>query len=109
METFSSNPSIKLFEEGKWLLAVTSFEASNSVFNVTDENNSFSNTTPAHWSSEIVEEIINQLKNYQSVDLKTITNYMLKKFKKGTRIVMENSGFNLAGFDQFKGQKLARL
>ena len=22
---------------------------------------------------------------------------------------MENSGFNLAGFDQFKGQKLARL
>ena len=47
--------------------------------------------------------------NYQSVDLETITNYMLKKFKKGTRIVMENSGFNLASFDQFKGQKLARL
>ena len=47
--------------------------------------------------------------NYQSVDLKLITNYMLKKFKKGTRIVMENSGFDLAGFDQFEGQKLARL
>ena len=61
METFSSNPSIKLFEEGKWLLAVTSFEASNFVFNVTDENNSFSITTPANWSSEIVEAIINQL------------------------------------------------
>ena len=61
METFSSNPSIKLFEEGKWLLAVTSFEASNFVFNVTDENNSFSITKPAHWSSEIVEAIINQL------------------------------------------------
>ena len=54
METFSSNPSINLFEEDKRLLAVTSFEASNSVFNVTDENNSFSITTPAHWSSEIV-------------------------------------------------------
>ena len=61
METFSSKPSINLFEEGKWLLAVTSFEASNSVFNVTDENNSFSITTPAHWSSEIVEKFINQL------------------------------------------------
>ena len=61
METFSSNPSINLFEEGRWLLAVTSFEASNSVFNVTDENNSFSITTPAHWISEIVEEIFNQL------------------------------------------------
>ena len=61
METFSSNPSINLFEEGKWLLAVTSFEATHSVLNVTDENNSFSITAPAHWSSEIVEEIINQL------------------------------------------------
>ena len=61
METFSSNPSIDFFEEGKWLLAVTSFEATISVLNENDENNSFSNTTPAHWSSEIVEETINQL------------------------------------------------
>ena len=28
-------------KEGKWLLAVTVFEATNSVFNITDENNSF--------------------------------------------------------------------
>ena len=61
MERFSSNPSVNLIEEDKWLLAVTRFEASNSVFNVTDENKSFSDTTPAHWSSEIVEEIINLL------------------------------------------------
>ena len=64
METFSSNRSIIFFEEGKWFLAVTSFEASNSVFNVTDENNSFSITTPAHWSSAIVEEIITQLNEF---------------------------------------------
>ena len=42
METFSFNPPIKLSEEGKWLLAVTSFEATNSVFKITDENNRFS-------------------------------------------------------------------
>ena len=51
MDTFSSNPSINFFEEGKWLLAVTSFgsvEATNSVLNVTDENNRSSITTPAH-------------------------------------------------------------
>ena len=39
METFSFNPPINLSEEGKWLLAVTSFEATNSVFNITSENN----------------------------------------------------------------------
>ena len=32
MQNFSFNPSINLSEEGKWLLAVTSFECTNSVF-----------------------------------------------------------------------------
>ena len=40
MENFSFSPPINLFEEGKSLLAVTSFEATNSVFNITDKNNS---------------------------------------------------------------------
>ena len=42
MEPFSISPSINVSEEGKWLLAVTSFEATHSVFNITDEKNSFS-------------------------------------------------------------------
>ena len=41
MKTFSCDPPINLSEEGKWLLGVTSFEATNSVFNITDENISF--------------------------------------------------------------------
>ena len=48
MQPFSFNPPIKLNEEDRWLLAVTSFEARNSVFNTTDENNSFSVSTPGH-------------------------------------------------------------
>ena len=48
MKFFSFNPPINLFEEGKWLLALTSFEATNSVFNETDENNSFSIGTPGY-------------------------------------------------------------
>ena len=32
METLSFNPPIKLVEEGKWLLGVTSFEATKTVF-----------------------------------------------------------------------------
>ena len=41
METSSFNPPINLAEERKRLLAVTSFEAMNSIFNITDENNCF--------------------------------------------------------------------
>ena len=33
MQTFSFNPPINLVEEGKWLLAISSFEATNSAFN----------------------------------------------------------------------------
>ena len=33
------------------LIAVTSFRAKNTVFNITSENNSFSFTIPGHWSS----------------------------------------------------------
>ena len=110
METFSSNPSINSFEEGKRLLAVTSFEATNFVFNITDKSNSFSITTPGHWSSEIVEEINNQLNELSERKSENDNELHVKKIqKRGTRKVKENSGFNLAGFDQFKSQKLARL
>ena len=39
MQTFSFNPPIILFEEGKWLLAVSSFECTNSVFITTNGSN----------------------------------------------------------------------
>ena len=38
-QTISLNPPINLVEEGKWLLGVTSFQCTNSVFNITNENN----------------------------------------------------------------------
>ena len=47
METFSIDPPINLAEEGKCLLAVTSFQATNSVFHIVDESNSFSISTPS--------------------------------------------------------------
>ena len=49
METFSFNPPMSLSEQGKWLLAITFFEATNSVFNITGENKSFSIGTPGYW------------------------------------------------------------
>ena len=48
MQTFSFNPPINLVEESKWLLGVSSLECTNSVFNITNENNSFSIIIPGH-------------------------------------------------------------
>ena len=48
MQTFSFNPPINLFEESKWLLAVSSFECTSSVLKITNENNSFSILIPIH-------------------------------------------------------------
>ena len=61
MQTFSFNPPINLIEEGKWLLAVTSFEGKNVVFNITNENNSFSITIPGHWDSKSGEKTLDEL------------------------------------------------
>ena len=41
METFSFSPPIHIVEEGKWLLGVTSFEATNSFFDITEKKTVF--------------------------------------------------------------------
>ena len=61
MQTFSFNPPINLVEEGKWLLAVSSFECTNSVFNNTNENNSFSIITQGHYENKSDERTIEKL------------------------------------------------
>ena len=71
---------------------MTSFEASNSVFNLTNENNSFSITTPGHWSSRGGAETINKLQKLLKLrsenDIKVHVKEVErrgKKIKKDTR------------------------
>ena len=61
METFPINPPLNLVEEGKWWLAVSSDECTNSVFNLTNEKNSFSLPIPGHWNSKSAEKTIDKL------------------------------------------------
>ena len=60
MQTFLFNPPINLLEKCKWLLAVSSFDCTNSVFNITDENNSFSITIPGHSKTKSAEKTIDE-------------------------------------------------
>ena len=61
METFSFNPPIILVEEGNWLLGVTLSDCTKSVFNVANENNSFSIIIPGHYQTESAEKTIDEL------------------------------------------------
>ena len=110
MRTFSFHPPINLSKEVKCLLAVTAFEATNSVFNKTNENKNFSVSTQRNWAPEVGEETINKIN--ELVDPKTPNDIELhvKEFgKRGTWIEKENSGYNLTDFDHFTKEILAEL
>ena len=68
MENISFNPLINLSEEGKWFLAVTSFQANNYIFNITDENSSFSITTSGYWTSRRGAATINKLRDLLALE-----------------------------------------
>ena len=74
MQTFLFNPPINSVEEGKWLLRVSSFECTNTVFNITNDNNSFSIPTSGNWESKLAEKTIDDLKKYWNLGLKMVLN-----------------------------------
>ena len=104
MQTFSFNPPIYLVEEGKWLLGVSSFECTNSVFNITNENNSFSIIIPGHYETEFAEQIIDDLNKL--LELKSLELHVEEVRKKGDIIKIGDKEYKLSDFDN---QKYARI
>ena len=112
METFSFSPLINLVEEEKWLLAVISFEASTSLLNRTDENTSFSIGKPGYWKipNYLPYGTIDKLKELLKLrSANDIELHVKEVQRRGTRIEIENSGYNLTSFDHFKSEILAEL
>ena len=107
MQTFSFNPPINLVEEGKWLLAVSSFECTNSVFNITNENNSFSIIIPGHYKSESAEKTfgeLNKLLEFRSLEL-----HVAEVRKRGNKIKIGEKEYKLSDFDTQKNEILEVL
>ena len=96
-QTFSFNPPINLVEEDKWLLAVSSFECTNSVFNITNENNSFSIIIPGHYQNESDEKTINNLNKL--LELKSIELHVEEVKKSGNKIKIADKEYKLSDFD----------
>ena len=99
MQTFSFNPPINLVEEGKWLLAVTSFECTNSVFNITNENNSFSIIIPGHYQNESDEKIVRKLKELLELDKKDLSLHKAAVSEKGRKIYIGEDEYGLSDLD----------
>ena len=64
IQTFSFSPPLNLLEEGKWLLGMSSFTTTNSVFNITDKNNPLSISISSYWRipKNLEDNIIDKLK-----------------------------------------------
>ena len=102
MQTFSFNPPINLFEEDKWLLAVSSFECTNSVFNTTTENNSFSIIIPSHYQNKSDEKTINHLNKL--LELKSLELHVKEVKKRGNKIKIGDKEYKLSDFDNQKNE-----
>ena len=77
---------------------------------MTNENNNFSISTPSHWNTEDGEELITKLNKL--LELRSDNDIELhdkEVVKESSRIEMENSGYNLSGFDYFKIEILSEL
>ena len=106
-QTFSFNPPINLLDEGKWLLGVSFFECKNSVFNITNENNSFSIIIPVHYQTEFAEKMINDLNKL--LKLKSLELYIEEVSKRENKIKIGDDEYQLSGFDTQKTEILEEL
>ena len=97
MQTFSFNTPISLVEERKWLLAVSSFGCTISVFNKTIENNSFSIIIPVHYQTEFAEKLINDLNKL--LELKSFELHVEEIGKRGNEIKIGYNEYKLSDFD----------
>ena len=107
MQTYSFNPPINLLEEGKWLIAVSSFECTNSVFNITNENNSFSIITPGHYETEFADKVIDELNRL--LELRSLELHVNEVRKRGNIIKIGDKQYKLSDFDNQKYEILEEL
>ena len=103
-QTFSINPPIKLVEQGKWLLGVYLFECTNSVFNIIDENNSFSIIIPGHYQTKFDEKTIDELNKL--IELRSLELHVKKVRKRLNQIKIEDNEYILSDFDTQKKNEI---
>ena len=106
-QTISFNPPINLLEEGRWLLAVSLFECTNSVFNITNENNSFSIIIPGHYETESAQKTIDELNNLLELRSQNGIELHVEQVRKKGLILIND--YSLSSLGMFKDEILEEL
>ena len=106
-QTFSFNPPINLLDEGKWLMEVSLFDCTKSVFNITNENNSFSIIIPGHYQNKSDEKTIDDLNKL--LELKSLELHVEEVRKRGNKIKIEDNDYKLPDFDTQKNEILEEI
>ena len=107
MQNFSFSPPINLVEEGKWLLAVSLFECTNSVLIINEENNNFSIIIPGHYQTEFAEKVFNDLNELYEV--RSLELHVEAVRKRGNIIKIADKEYKLSDFDSQKNEILEEL
>ena len=107
MQTFSFSPPINLIEEDRWLLAVSSFECTNSVFNITNENNSFAIIILGHYRNKSDEETIDELNRLLELRFRNGIELNVEQVRKKGLILIND--YSLSSLDMFKNEILEEL
>ena len=102
MQSFSFSPPMNLIEGGTWILAVSSFECTYSVYNITKENNSFSITVPSHWESKSAEKTIGE--RNKILELRFFDMHVKEVRKRGNKIKIGDNEYKLSDFDTQKDE-----
>ena len=86
---------------------MTSFECTNSVFNITIENNSFSITIPGHLQTKSDEKTFDELNKV--LKLKSLELHVKGVRKRGNQIKKGDSEYRLSDFDTQKIEILEEI
>ena len=85
---------------------MTSFDATNSVFNITNENNSFSITKPIHWFSRGGGETIYKLQKLLQLRSENDIDLHVKEVeKRGNQIKIGDKSYKLSDLDSQKNER----
>ena len=106
-QTFSFNPPINLLEEGRWLLGASSFECTNFVFNITNENNSFSIIVPGRYETESAEKTIIELNKLLELRSQNGIELHVEQVRKKGLILIND--YSLSSLGMFKDEILEAL
>ena len=86
---------------------MSGFGCINSVFKITNENNSFSITIPGHWENKSAEKTIDELNRL--LELRSLELHVKEVRERGNEIKERDNEYKLSDFHTQKNEILEEL